>query len=161
YWQYGRPTREADLTRDEQDYLRSAYRWSWFQLLSPAYLGMSRLHMDDGYWNFAGAFFMTSFGTAVDVNGFFPWKGVNVALTLHTYHNAGLHLPGLEARIMRYPATIFGRTIFLALTVSAWIQPHDQLFWTMKKEGGGLIGGGLSVPFENVEWFVEMDAKSP
>lgn len=161
-WQYGTTRRHADLTRQEQDYLRLQYRLSFLNFVSPAMLGYSRLEgPTDSHWNASLGHHLTSFGYVIDARFFLRDEKAAWFLTLHAYRNAGMTLPGVDLELFRWKADVGGHTVYWNFGASVWLQPDDQMFWTRRKEGGGMIRIGAALPVgDRVEIFAETSYKS-
>lgn len=167
YFLYGSSNHHADLTKQEQDYLNQQYKMSYLSLLNPSLIGLSRFagvnpfNKREFYWNFGIVHFLTSFGYSIDAQFFYKQDHINILVIYHTYVNAMSKLPGLEAELVRYPLTLFGKKTFFNLGFHAWLQPYQQKFWTTEKESGGLAKATLAFPLlEGLEVFISPSIKS-
>lgn len=164
---YGNGNHHSDLTKQEQDYINQQYKLSYLNLINPALIGLSRFtainpfNGKEFFWSFGVAHYLTSFGYTIDLQFLFKQEKLNILFIYHTYANASLKLPGIEAEIIRYPLVVFGKETYINLGMILWLQPYQQKFWTTEKETGGIIKATLSLPlFENLEVFFSPSLKS-
>lgn len=161
--QYGNQRRYSDLNESERDYLRLHTRLSVLNFISPPLFAVSSIPAFDGEasWNFSFLHSLTPFGYDVGFHGFFKLDDVNLAITLHSYSNAHMRMPGLELYLLRYPASLFGQDFRFDFGFALWQQPYEQKFWTDRKEAGGSLRTRAGILlFNNIEYYIDISCKS-
>lgn len=135
-----RAIKTTTLTPEEYQYLEKMGRMQYLNFLSPFMLGINAVRVnEDTRFNFAVRHYLNSFGYDLTMDILLTHKKRSLLMSVHTYRNKYLWLPGIELQIpafsiRRHTAFTFEPRMIL------WTQPKAQLFHTKQVQPGMLLG---------------------
>ena len=157
----------SDLSSEEKHYLKLQRNLSLINLLDPFLINYRGFNAFSPFnhkplrWNLTARHELTSFGYTIDANLFIKQAQTNLLFILHNYVNDRRMFPGLEMELLRRPATILNKHLYLTSRGMLWFQPDKQKFMTSKPEPGGLAAIKMNIPAsKSVETYVELEAKT-
>lgn len=133
-----------DLSPAERHFLRVQGVLSLLNLIDPGLVGLRPFRTTSPVtgrplqYQVGLRHLLTSFGYTVDANLFWKEDAANVFVIFHNYFNGERYFPGVEAELLRHPARVGGRALYLTPRLAAWLQPEGQRFRTARTEPGAL-----------------------
>ncbi|MFT4019733.1 MAG: hypothetical protein QM668_22405 [Agriterribacter sp.] len=135
-----RPVKASDLTTEMKSFLRQTGNMQYLNFLSPFIIGINRIQLKPGYYfNFALRSVPASFGYYAGGDFFFDANNRQLMVSAGFNKSNSLTLPALDIRcynLVKKESSKFNANISL----SAWMQPKDQMFFAGKAVPGMAVG---------------------
>lgn len=157
-----RVIKRADLTPEEDAYLKRMGDLQYLNFLSPDMIGIHGIRLGhDTRFTFAVRHVLTSFGYDLGGDLLLDRCGRHWLLGIHTYHNHGSSFGGVELMRKGLRLGHGDRPAQLDLRGMLWVQPENSGFYDTKGKAGGLLTVRAAFPLGgSLKAYAEAEGKT-